>query len=65
LASVDGERQIVPDPLAVVREEPLRRELEAFVAACLGRSVALVDGIQGRRALKTALRVMRAIEEVG
>jgi predicted dehydrogenase len=29
-------RQIVPDNLDVVRAEPLRRELEAFVAACAG-----------------------------
>jgi predicted dehydrogenase len=65
LAVVDGERQILPDPLTVVRQEPLRRELEAFVAACQGKEVAYVDGFQGRRALKTALRVMRAIEQVG
>ncbi|HEY0783464.1 MAG TPA: Gfo/Idh/MocA family oxidoreductase, partial [Thermoanaerobaculia bacterium] len=32
-------RRIVPDNLAVVRAEPLRRELEAFVAACRGLAV--------------------------
>lgn len=60
-----GARQIAPDPLAVIRQEPLVRELEAFVAACRGGESRLVNGIQGRRALKTAYRVLRAIAESG
>jgi predicted dehydrogenase len=54
-------RRIVPDDLAVVRAEPLRRELEAFVAACRGEAVPLVTGAQGRQALATALAVVEAI----
>ena len=65
LAQRGSERQIVPDPLEVVKQEPLKRELECFVAACRRQPTRLVDGIQGRRALKTALRVLRAIAEVG
>lgn len=65
LAQDGGDRQIVPDPLEVIKQEPLKRELECFVAACRGESVRLVDGLQGRRALKTALRVLKAIDEVG
>ncbi len=60
-----GDRQIVPDPLAVEKQEPLRKELESFVAACRGEAGRLVDGVQGRRALKTAHRVLRAIAEKG
>jgi predicted dehydrogenase len=60
-----GDRQIVPDPLAVEKQEPLRKELESFVAACRGEAGRLVDGIQGRRALKTAHRVLKAIAEAG
>jgi predicted dehydrogenase len=54
------ERRIVPDDLAVERAEPLERELRAFVAACRGEQTPLVDGVQGRRALATALAVAAA-----
>jgi predicted dehydrogenase len=37
----EGGRRIVPDPLAVVRAEPLRRELESFVGACCGASTSV------------------------
>jgi predicted dehydrogenase len=56
-----GGRRIVPDDLAVERAEPLRRELEAFLAACRGNASRLVDGGHGRRALETALAVGAAI----
>lgn len=61
LAEEDGRRTILPDDLAVERAEPLRRELEAFVAACRGESAPLVGGAQGRQALATALAVVEAI----
>ncbi len=58
----DGsERSILPIDLEVGRAEPLRRELEAFLAACRGESGRFVDGVEGRRALETALAVVRAI----
>ncbi|HEX3553947.1 MAG TPA: Gfo/Idh/MocA family oxidoreductase [Thermoanaerobaculia bacterium] len=57
----DGERRILPDDLAVERAEPLKRELEAFLAACRGESAPRVDGVQGRQALATALAVVEAI----
>jgi predicted dehydrogenase len=56
--------QIVKDDLAVEKAEPLRRELEAFVAACRGERVPLVDGGAGRQALATALAVGEAIRGV-
>lgn len=73
LDQAEGRRAIVPDDLPVERAEPLRRELEAFVAACrearraapgtaaTGGHGALVDGLQGRQALATALAVVEAI----
>jgi predicted dehydrogenase len=57
----DGERRILPDDLAVERAEPLKRELEAFLAACRGEPAPWVDGAQGRQALATALAVVEAI----
>ena len=65
LAQHGSERQILPDPLEVEKQEPLKRELECFVAACRQQPSRLVDGLQGRRALKTALRVLAAIAEIG
>ena len=56
-----GERRILPDDLAVERAEPLKRELEAFLAACRGEKAPRVDGVQGRQALATALAVVEAI----
>ncbi len=54
-------RRILPDDLPVERAEPLKRELEAFLAACRGESAPRVTGEQGRRALETALAVVEAI----
>jgi predicted dehydrogenase len=57
-------RRIVPDDLPVVKAEPLRRELEAFVAGCRGIAGACVEGAAGRRALASALEVMAAVKNV-
>jgi predicted dehydrogenase len=56
-----GGRSIVKDDLAVEKAEPLRRELEAFLAACRGEAAPLVDAAAGRQALATALAVVGAI----
>lgn len=56
-----GSGEIIPLEVSVERVEPLRAELEAFLAACRGEDVAYVDGHQGRRALETALRIGQAI----
>ena len=42
--------------------EPLRLELESFVAATLGREPVIVTGDDGREALALALRIMGEIE---
>lgn len=62
LAEGDGEPQILSDHPDVVHHEPLRAELEAFVAACRGTGGGRwVDGASGRRALETALSLVAAI----
>jgi predicted dehydrogenase len=61
LVEEDEGRRILPDDLPVERAEPLRRELEAFAAACRGEKAPLVDGRAGRQALETALAVVEAI----
>ncbi len=57
----DESRNIIPDPLLVEKREPLQEELGAFLERCRGEDSVLVDGRQGRRALKTAFRVLEAI----
>ena len=61
----EGEhRLIMPEDLPVHRGEPLRGELEAFIAACQGREARLVTGKDGRRALETALAIRESIGKV-
>ena len=61
----EGEhRLIMPEELPVHRGEPLRGELEAFIAACQGREAKLVTGRDGRRALETALAIRGSIGKV-
>ncbi len=56
-------RAIESADLPVEPREPLRGELEAFLARCRGETAGFfVDGTEGRRALATALAVMAAIE---
>jgi len=60
-----GETMIVPDTLEIVRSEPLKEELDAFIAACRGEKRRVVLGDSGKRALKTALEIVEAIKETG
>jgi predicted dehydrogenase len=53
-------KEIVRCDLPVEKGEPLRRELEAFVAACQGQNARIVDGGEARQALKTALTIAEA-----
>jgi predicted dehydrogenase len=43
--------------------EPLRAELEAWVAAVRGERPVVVSGSDGRDALAVALRIMQKIED--
>jgi len=65
LVEEGGERRIQKDDLAVEKAEPLKCELEAFVADCSGRpggaASRSVSGRAGRRALESALAVVAAI----
>lgn len=57
-----GPRALIEQDLSPDREEPLKKELEAFVAACAGRPADLVDGRRARSALATAHRVLEQIQ---
>ena len=52
-----GMRRIVPMDFDIATAEPLRRELEHFLAACRGEDVPFVDGQAGRDALQLALQI--------
>jgi predicted dehydrogenase len=49
-------------PLEAPEGEPLRMEMESFVAALRGESDVVVSGEAGRRALAVALRIVAEIE---
>ena len=45
----------------VVNEEPLKRELADFIDAIVSKRAPMVDGVQGRRALELATRIVAAM----
>ncbi len=61
LEAAGEEPTIFADAPEVTPYEPLKAELEAFLAACRGEDVRYVDGASGRRALATALSLVAAI----
>jgi predicted dehydrogenase len=58
-----GIPRIVVERSAAPDEEPLRRQLAAFIAAVRDRAVPAVPGSAGRRALALALRVLDRMRE--
>jgi predicted dehydrogenase len=58
----NGDKRILPEAIAIEKAEPLRRELEEFVAACRGERSRAVGGAQARRALAVAIAVAREAE---
>src|SRR5579862_9367791 len=61
--TVSGNQQIGFQPLPVVKEEPLRLEVEAFLASVAARTKPSVSGEEGLRALEVALAILDKIEE--
>jgi predicted dehydrogenase len=61
--TVSGNQQIGFQPLPTVKEEPLRLEVEAFLASVANRTQALVPGEEGLRALEVALAILDKINE--
>ncbi len=49
------------EALPIEKEEPLRKELESFVACVQNGSEPVVTGECGRQALELALSILRAI----
>jgi predicted dehydrogenase len=63
LVRVDGARpRIEGGPIAVERDEPLRRELADFARAARQHTAPLVDGDAGRTALELATRIAERME---
>ena len=63
LVKRDAERpRIEGGPVTVVREEPLKRELEDFIGATRNRTPPLVDGEAGLCALRLASRIAEQME---
>jgi len=56
------EQFVEPVPLFAPEGEPLRLELESFIAAMRGEQPVVVSGAAGREALATALRIVTDID---
>jgi predicted dehydrogenase len=56
------EQFVEPVPLVAPEGEPLRLELDSFVAAIRGEQPVVVSGAAGREALATALRIVTDID---
>jgi predicted dehydrogenase len=56
-----GQPKVVFEPVRVEKDEPLKAELESFVAAVKHRSTPVVSGRDGHEALRVALEVTRTI----
>ncbi|MGA2213122.1 MAG: Gfo/Idh/MocA family oxidoreductase [Bryobacteraceae bacterium] len=61
--TVSGNQQIGFQPLAVMKEEPLRLEVESFLEAVAARRSPVVPGEDGLRALEVAHAILDKIEE--
>lgn len=56
---------VEPIPIRGDGVEPLRAELEAFVAAVRGEKPPIVTGADGRRALAVALEILHRMDPIG
>jgi predicted dehydrogenase len=63
-AGANGKPAIAGGKLEVTRDEPLKRELEDFVAAVRGGHAPLVTGEQGRAALALATEIVERMAHV-
>jgi predicted dehydrogenase len=54
--------EIAPRLVEVVKDEPLKAELEAFIGACRGETTPYVDGRTGADALAAAVTVRECVE---
>ncbi len=61
--AVTDDHRISSNPIEVVREEPLRLELESFLECVMSRGKPRVGGRDACRALEVALAIARSIEE--
>jgi predicted dehydrogenase len=63
LLRTGGAAQIAPRVVEVVQQEPLKAELDGFIAACRGEPATIVDGRTGSAALAAAIRVRESVEK--
>ena len=61
--TVSGNQQIGFQPLPSIKEEPLRVEVEAFLASVANRTQPMVPGEEGLRALEVALAILDKINQ--
>jgi len=59
----DGFAQIGVNDVEIIMQDPLEKEVEAFLNSVLTRAPAVVSGEDGRKSLKLALRIIQEMEK--
>jgi len=62
LTERDGQPDILVEKVSAPEEEPMKRQLEAFVRAAAGAGPVVVTGEDGRRALALAHRILEGMQ---
>ena len=61
IVSEFGGKRIVREPVPITKDEPLKLELEHFIACVRERQTPLVSGESAKRALDVALEITRQV----
>jgi predicted dehydrogenase len=63
IVSEFGGKRIVREPVPIIKEEPLKVELQHFVQCVRSQSTPVVSGESAKKALDLALEITRQIED--
>jgi predicted dehydrogenase len=63
IVSEFGGKRIVREPVPIAKDEPLKLELESFIACVAARQTPVVSGESAKRALDLALEITQQIEQ--
>lgn len=63
ILSVNEQRQVTPEPVFVMKSEPLQNQLDAFVESVRTRQIPKTSGARARQTLGVALAILDKIKE--
>jgi predicted dehydrogenase len=63
ILSVNEQKQVTPEPVFVMKSEPLQNQLDAFVESIRSREIPKTSGARARQTLGVALAILDKIKE--